>query len=228
MAKRILVVDDDLDIRTLVRATLETEGYDVSTAENGEDALKLLKDDSFALVVLDVMMPGMSGTELCQKIRGKSDVPIIFLSGRGDDIDRIVGLEIGADDYLTKPFNPRELIARVRAILRRAEGVAVEEGGDSITETGNLKLDRDQFKAFWDGHELELTKTEFLLLRTMARHPGKVYSRSELMTGAYEDDVYVSDRTIDSHVRRLRHKLNELGADPIKTVRGVGYKIDAS
>lgn len=229
MSKQVLIVDDDLDIRTIVEASLSAEGFDVTTASDGEEALEKLQTGEFELVVLDVVMPGISGTELCKRVRSTSNVPIIFLSGRSEDIDRIIGLEIGADDYLTKPFNPRELVARVKAILRRADATGeIAIPNDAVLETGKLKLDREQFKAFWSDEELELTKTEFLLLRTMVRHPGRVYSRSELMTGAYEDDVHVSDRTIDSHIRRLRHKLLEVGADPIKTVRGVGYKIDAS
>ena len=226
MTKSVLVVDDDPDIRMLVEAALSVEGYTVSTAPDGETAISMFTQNPPSLVVLDVMLPGMSGTEVCQKIRSASETPIIFLSGRGEDIDRIIGLELGADDYLPKPFNPRELVARVRAVLRRTEA-QTEATDDGALVCGQLKLDVDQFQTYWGETEIELTKTEFLLLKTMIRHPGRVYSRSELMRGAYDGDVYVSDRTIDSHIRRLRNKLQDQGADPIKTVRGVGYKIEA-
>ncbi len=226
MAKHILVVDDDLDIRTIVQAALEADGYKVTLAENGEDALHKFDDSTPDIVVLDIVLPDLSGTEICAKIRGKSDVPIIFLSGKSDDIDRIIGLELGADDYLTKPFNPRELVARVKAVLRRSGQTDAAKNEDAITlSCGELVLNTEQFRVFWEETEIILTKTEFLLLKTLVRHPGKVYSRSELMNGAYDSDVYVSDRTIDSHIRRLRNKLNSLGASPIQTIRGVGYKI---
>lgn len=226
MAKHILVVDDDLDIRTIVQATLESDGYRVTLAESGVVALQKFDESTPDIVVLDIVLPDFSGTEICAKIRGKSDVPIIFLSGKSDDIDRIIGLELGADDYLTKPFNPRELLARVKAVLRRSGHTEKVTNDESVTlSCGSLVLNTEEFRVFWEETEIILTKTEFLLLKTLVRHPGKVYSRSELMNGAYDRDVYVSDRTIDSHIRRLRNKLNSLNASPIQTIRGVGYKI---
>ncbi len=225
MAKHILVVDDDLDIRTIVKAALESDGYEVTLAENGVVALEKFDSVNPDIVVLDIVLPDLSGTEICSKIRAKSGVPIIFLSGKSDDIDRIIGLELGADDYLTKPFNPRELIARVKAVLRRTQGESPKSDDSTTLSCGDLVLNTEQFRVFWEETEIVLTKTEFLLLKTLVRHPGKVYSRSELMSGAYDSDVYVSDRTIDSHIRRLRNKLQELGASPIQTIRGVGYKI---
>lgn len=229
MTKHILVVDDDLDIRTIVKATLEKDGYSVFLAETGLDALAKLERVNPDIVVLDIVLPDLSGTEVCTKIRAMSDVPIIFLSGKSDDIDRIIGLELGADDYLTKPFNPRELSARIKAILRRTIMISnTNKGEEKILSCGELTLNLEEFRVFWASTEITLTKTEFLLLKTLVRHPGRVYSRAELMHGAYDSDVYVSDRTIDSHIRRLRNKLNDLGASPIKTIRGVGYKIVAN
>lgn len=227
MTDMVLIVDDDPDIRNLVVASLEVEGFQAVALADGRECLDQFDVISPDLVVLDVLMPGMSGTELCRELRQRSDVPILFLSGRGEDIDRIIGLELGADDYMSKPFNPRELVARVRAILRRTAVVA--ESGEYVAANtmkhAHLRIDLERFEAFWRQEMLELTKTEFNLLRTLMRRPGKVYSRAELITGAYEDDIYVSDRTIDSHIRRLRNKLHDVGADPIETVRGVGYKL---
>lgn len=224
MSETVLIVDDDPDIRNLLTASLETEGFDAISLPDGPSCLAQFDSIAPDLVVLDVLMPGMSGTELCRELRQRSDVPILFLSGRGDDIDRIIGLELGADDYMSKPFNPRELVARVRAILRRV-GDTGEFSAQSVMKHEELRIDLERFEAFWGTEALELTKTEFNLLRTMMRRPGKVYSRAELIRGAYEDEIYVSDRTIDSHIRRLRNKLHDVGADPIETVRGVGYKL---
>lgn len=231
MNKRVLVVDDNSDIRQIVVAAFENEGWTAVDAENGASALRKFEEIAPDLIVLDILMPGMSGTEVCREIRHKSSVPIIFLSARDEDVDRIVGLEIGADDYVTKPFNPRELVARAKAIFRRVGSAAPnaittpEVASGNVLRHGQLTLDIERFKAFWNNEHIELTKTEFLLLRTLLRHPGRVFSRDELMKGAYDDGTFVSDRTIDSHIRRLRGKLAEIGADPIETVRGVGYTL---
>ena len=230
MNKRVLVVDDNSDIRQIVVTAFENEGWTAVDAENGTTALRKFDEVAPDLIVLDILMPGMSGTDVCREIRHRSSVPIIFLSARDEDVDRIVGLEIGADDYVTKPFNPRELVARAKAIFRRvgtspASGPANEAASGSVLQHGQLTLDVERFKAFWNDEHIELTKTEFLLLRTLLRHPGRVFSRDELMKGAYDDGTFVSDRTIDSHIRRLRGKLAEIGADPIETVRGVGYTL---
>lgn len=224
MSDTVLIVDDDPDIRNLLTASLEMEGFDAIALPDGQQCLAQFDSIAPDLVVLDVLMPGMSGTELCRELRQRSDVPILFLSGRGEDIDRIIGLELGADDYMSKPFNPRELVARVRAILRRT-GDTGEFASQNVMKHNELRIDLERFEAFWSQSPLELTKTEFNLLRTLMRRPGKVYSRAELIQGAYEDQIYVSDRTIDSHIRRLRNKLHDVGADPIETVRGVGYKL---
>lgn len=229
MSKNIMVVDDNADIRNVVVATFENEGWSAVGVSDGPTALKKLEDLRPDLVVLDILMPGMSGIDVCREIRQRSSVPIVFLSARDEDVDRIVGLEIGADDYVTKPFNPRELVARAKAIFRRTESsgnsVSKTEIGDNVLVHGKLMLDVERFKAFWADEHIELTKTEFLLLRTLMRQPGRVFSRDELMKGAYDDGMFVSDRTIDSHIRRLRSKLAEIGADPIETVRGVGYTL---
>lgn len=228
MTDTVLIVDDDPDIRNLVAASLEVEGFTAVAMSDGRSVLERFDAISPDLVVLDVLMPGMSGTELCRELRQRSDVPILFLSGRGEDIDRIIGLELGADDYMSKPFNPRELVARVRAILRRTHnsGDSGEyAAAEKVLKHARLRLNLERFEAYYDGALLELTKTEFMLLRTLMRRPGKVYSRAELIDGAYDDEIYVSDRTIDSHIRRLRNKLHDAGADPIETVRGIGYKL---
>ncbi len=228
MNKRVLVVDDNGDIRQIVVTAFENEGWTAFAADNGATALRKFDEVSPDLIVLDILMPGMSGTDVCREIRHKSSVPIIFLSARDEDVDRIIGLEIGADDYVTKPFNPRELVARAKAIFRRVGAQAAplpESSSGNVLRHGQLTLDIERFKAFWNEEHIELTKTEFLLLRTLLRHPGRVFSRDELMKGAYDDGTFVSDRTIDSHIRRLRGKLAEIGADPIETVRGVGYTL---
>ena len=225
MDRRILVVDDNDDIRAIVVAAVEAEGWTAFDVPDGEEALERFKEIQPDLVVLDILMPGMSGTDVCREIRSISNVPIIFLSARDEDIDRIVGLELGADDYVTKPFNPRELIGRARAIFRRVEADGVNHDGIEVLKHGKLMLDTERFKAFWSDEHIRLTKTEFLLLRTLLRQPGRVFTREELMEGAYEEGTHVSDRTIDSHIRRLRSKLDEIGVDPIETVRGVGYTL---
>lgn len=235
----ILIADDDPHIRQVVRFALEKAGYQTIEASDGAKALEFISAQNPDLVILDVMMPEMDGTEVCRRLRGISDVPVVFLSSRDDEIDRVLGLEMGADDYVTKPFSPRELLARVRALLRRVEGrVHVgapgadgESGGLPVSQTGRqlrhgkLCLHLDEFRTFWGSSEVELTRREFELLRVLLGYPGKVYSRSELMTKAYGTGVIVSDRTIDSHIRRLRRKFEELLAEPLETVHGFGYRL---
>ncbi|MFQ6022204.1 MAG: response regulator transcription factor [Acidiferrobacterales bacterium] len=228
--QRILIVDDDPHIREVLRFALEKAGYETSAAEDGKQALHRFDDEQPDLVVLDIMMPEMDGTEVCRALRQRSLVPIVFLSSKDEEVDRIIGLELGGDDYVTKPFSPRELVARVRAVLRRtadghAETHTTSVEKPNIFESGPLKLDQDQFMAYWEEKEVVLTVTEFGILRTLIRHPGRVFTRDEIMSGAYDFNNIVSDRTIDSHVRRLRSKLNAVGADPIETVHGVGYKL---
>lgn len=223
----ILVVDDDPHIREVISFALHKAGFATLEAENGTQALTRFQEASPDLVVLDIVMPELDGTEVCKALRRISAVPIVFLSSRDDEVDRILGLELGGDDYVTKPFSPRELTARVRAILRRGKG----ETPDSVTtgeqriEHGRLRLNLDRYTAFWQDQEVVLTLTEFGILRTLFGHPGKVFNRDQLMDGSYQDYRVVSDRTIDSHVRRVRAKFKALGADPIETLHGIGYRL---
>jgi len=224
--QKILVVDDDPGIREVVCFALQKAGYATAVAADGEQALARFAADRPALVVLDILMPELDGVEVCRRLRADPKgrgTPIVFLSSKDDEVDRIVGLEVGGDDYMAKPFSPRELVARVRAILRRAGTPA--ERPEPALKHGRLALDAEQYKAFWDGRELVLTLTEFGILRTLLRRPGRVCTRDALMNEAYELHKIVSDRTIDSHVRRVRAKLASLGADPIETVHGIGYKL---
>lgn len=223
----ILVVDDDAGIREVVSFALRKAGFAVVTADNGAQALERFAAEQPALIVLDILMPELEGTEVCRRIRagqaGRA-TPIVFLSSKDDEVDRIVGLELGGDDYLSKPFSPRELVARVRAILRRS-APAAEPVASTRLRHGRLALDGEQYKAFWDEQELVLTLTEFGILKTLLARPGKVCRREHLMDQAYELHKIVSDRTIDSHVRRVRAKFATLGVDPIETVHGIGYKL---
>lgn len=224
----ILVADDDAGIREVVSFALRKAGFVVVTAEDGAEALARFGTERPALVVLDILMPELEGTEVCRRIRASAQgqaTPIVFLSSKDDEIDRIVGLELGGDDYMAKPFSPRELVARVRAILRRSAAPADAEPPAPRLRHGRLSLDGEQYKAFWDAQELVLTLTEFGILRTLLTRPGKVCRREHLMDQAYELHKIVSDRTIDSHVRRVRAKFAALGVDPIETVHGIGYKL---
>jgi two-component system, OmpR family, response regulator len=223
--KKILVVDDDANIREVVCFALRKAGYTTVTAENGQQALQRCASEHPDLVVLDILMPELDGTEVCRRLRAdprQRQVPIIFLSSKDDEVDRIVGLELGGDDYVGKPFSPRELVARVKARLRPA---ASGEAPAQRLQHGRLALDAEQYKAFWGEREIVLTLTEFGILRTLLDRPGKVCTRDHLMNQAYELHKIVSDRTIDSHVRRVRSKFTALGADPIETVHGIGYKL---
>ncbi len=223
----ILAVDDDAHIRSVVRFALEAAGLRVCEASDGEQALRLYAQEQPALIVLDIMMPGIDGIEVCRQLRRTSRVPIVFMSCRDEEVDRIVGLELGGDDYVTKPFSPRELVARVRAVLRRAspEPVTSLPHTTSTLRHGALELDGDRFTARWHGQLIPLTVTEMALLRTLIGTPGKVFSRDELISGAYGPAHALSDRTIDSHVRRLRKKLTSIGAELLDTVHGVGYRL---
>lgn len=225
--QNILVVDDDASIREVVSFALRKAGFGTVAAENGEQALAKFASERPALIVLDILMPELDGTEVCRRIRASAagrTTPIVFLSSKDDEVDRIVGLELGGDDYISKPFSPRELVARVRAILRRV-APAPEPVNAPRLQHGRLALDAEQYKAFWDEQELVLTLTEFGILRTLLTRPGKVCRREHLMDHAYELHKVVSDRTIDSHVRRVRGKFAALGVDPIETVHGIGYKL---
>ncbi len=223
---RILVVDDDPHIREVVQFALDKEGFDTLEAGDGAQALERFAAERPDLIVLDITMPELDGTEVCRRIRQTSRTPIIFLSSRDDEIDRVLGLELGGDDYITKPFSPRELVARVKAVLRRLEDAkAPRDEGTAIMQHGRLSLNLDDFTGSWDDTQIVLTLTEFGIIRTLMQRPGKVYSRDDLMSSAYELSRIVSDRTIDSHVRRVRKKFADIGADPVETVHGIGYKL---
>jgi len=223
--RQIWAVDDDHDIREIVRKTLSEEGYQVETFEAGLAMLARLEEDSPDLIILDVLMPGENGIELCRELRKTSNVPVVFLSSRRQDIDKIIGLELGADDYIGKPFNPRELVARVKAVLRRVATSAPVPAEEILTR-GALTLDITRHRAFWNEELVDLTKTEFQIIEALLRSPTRVRSRDSLMQMAYGVGVHVSARTIDSHIRRLRSKFSDVGGDPVETVRGVGYSLN--
>ena len=221
----VLVADDDPHIREVVRFALGRAGIGCVEAADGAAALRIFGEARPDLLLLDVLMPEMDGTEVCRRVRAISSVPILFLSSKGDEVDKIVGLEIGGDDYVTKPFSPRELVARVRAALRRAAAGGAAASGPVVLRHGALSLDLDRHEARWGDRLVLLTAVEFNLLKAMLAHPGRVFSRETLMAVAYDEPTHVSDRTIDSHVRGIRDKFSEAGGEPIETVRGVGYKV---
>lgn len=224
--RQVLVVDDEARILEVVQYALEREGYRVSSVDDGSKAVDALARGAFDLVVLDVMLPGLDGLEVCRRVRATSKVPILFLSARSDEIDRVLGLELGGDDYLVKPFSPRELVARVKAVLRRAEasGAEPEPKRRKLTH-GRITIDPERHEVAWGTALVDLTPTEFGLLSALLARPGVVLSRGQLMQRAYSYDNLVTERTIDTHVRRIRAKFRALGADdPIATVHGVGYK----
>jgi two-component system OmpR family response regulator len=221
--QKILVVDDDAHIREVVCFALRRAGYQPLTAANGRMALEVAAREMPALVVLDILMPELDGTAVCTRLRAKSDLPVIFLTSKDEEMDRILGLELGADDYVVKPFSPRELVARVKAVLRRRKGAGVE--AEQKLTRGKLSIDAEEHVAAWAGSAVALTATEFALLKAIAAQPRRAFTRENLMTAAYPDARFVSDRTIDSHVRHIRAKFQALGGDPIETVHGVGYKL---
>ena len=220
----ILVVEDEEDILDLISYNLKQAGFSVIAVESGEVALEVASEENFSLVLLDLMLPGIDGLEVCRLLRAKPEtknIPVLMLTARTEEVDRIVGLELGADDYLTKPFSPRELVLRVRAILRRAE--VVESVSDETIRVGSLTIDPIEHRVQLLGEEIELTATEFRLLLTLAQRRGRVQSREELLNvvWGYEHSGY--RRTVDTHLRRLRAKMGE-AADYLETVRGVGYR----
>lgn len=227
MADTILLVDDEQHIIDLAKMYLEQADYQVASATDGQRALRRILDEKPALVVLDLMLPGLDGWEVCRRVRAESDVPIIMLTARSDDIDRIVGLELGADDYLTKPFNPRELVARVRAILRRAgpRPADAAPAPNRAVACGNVTIYPERRSVTVDGAPVSLRMKEFDLLLTLAENPGIVFSREKLLDIVWGYDFAGETRTVDVHIAHLRHKLNGM-APPIETVWGVGYKLD--
>ncbi|MCA3455209.1 MAG: response regulator transcription factor [Rhodobacter sp.] len=227
---RIALVDDDRNILTSVSLTLEAEGFVVETYNDGQSALEAFNRRMPDLAVLDIKMPRMDGMELLQRMRQKASIPVIFLTSKDDEIDEILGLRMGADDYVKKPFSLRLLIERIRALLRRQQAIATGEAAASeetrIMDRGALRMDPLRHSVSWKGKDVALTVTEFLLLQALAQRPGLVKSRDQLMDVAYDDQVYVDDRTIDSHIKRLRKKMRSIDNDfsAIETLYGIGYR----
>lgn len=230
MTATIALVDDDKNILTSVSIALQTEGFVTRIYSDPEAALKALIDNPADLGVFDIKMPQMDGLELLRRLREKTQMPVIFLTSKADELDEALGLAMGADDYISKPFSQRLLIARIRAILRRAEFSRTPETADEpVSEPivrGRLEMDPPRHRVKWDGKDVTLTVTEFLILETLATRPGVVKNRNQLMDAAYQDDVYVDDRTIDSHIKRLRRKFREVDPDfnAIDTLYGAGYR----
>ena len=231
MTASIALVDDDRNILTSVSIALQAEGFATRIYSDGESALKALTENPADLAVLDIKMPRMDGLELLRRLREKSDMPVIFLTSKDDELDEALGLAMGADDYISKPFSQRLLIARIRAILRRTEQSPTASGDDGeeaapVLTRGALSMDPARHKVSWKGENVTLTVTEFLILETLAQRPGIVKTRNQLMDAAYQDDVYVDDRTIDSHIKRVRRKFRRVDPefDAIETLYGAGYR----
>jgi len=228
MAQSILIVDDEKDIVDLVAYNVGKEGYGILKAYDGEGALRLARSEKPDLIVLDLMLPGIQGLEVCRRIRRNPDtagIPIIMLTARGDEFDKVVGLEAGADDYITKPFSVKELLARVKAVLRRADARQASEKAE-VFEFKGLRIDLKSYEVTVDGKSVPLSRTEFNLLRFLSRNPGRVYSREQILDQVWGDESFVEPRTVDVHVRRLRAQIEKDENSPnfIVTVRGVGYK----
>jgi two-component system response regulator BaeR len=227
----IMVVEDEIDIANLLRDYLESDGFRVSIHHNGDTAKRAIDTDRPDLLMIDIMLPGEDGLSLCQYIRRSSDMPIIMVTAKVDEVDRLLGLELGADDYICKPFLPREVVARVRSLLRRTHGFAAPTPAtEQLTHQG-LTLDLQTFRCTLNDQHVELTKVEFRLLQTLMQHPGRVYTRDALMDTCYADNRVVSDRTIDSHIRNLRRKLSDpvqaggSSEQLIQSIYGMGYRL---
>jgi two-component system response regulator ChvI len=231
MSVTIALVDDDRNILTSLSVALQSEGFVTRLYSDGEAALKALTENPPDLALLDIKMPRMDGMELLRRLREKADFPVIFLTSKDEELDEALGLAMGADDYITKPFSQRLLIARIRAVLRRTEMRATatdEDGAADAVEIvrGRLRMDPARHRVSWRGRDVTLTVTEFMILEALAQRPGVVKSRNQLMDVAYQDDIYVDDRTIDSHIKRMRRKFREVDGDfrSIETLYGVGYR----
>jgi DNA-binding response OmpR family regulator len=229
--RRVLLVDDDRALSTILAAALSDEGFEVATAANGLKGVRRFESDGADLVILDVLMPDLDGLEACRRLRKKSAVPIILLTSRGEEVDRVTGLETGADDYVTKPFSTRELVARIRALGRRVGGGPATAAppsalGAEVVEAGALRLDPARFEARWRGQAVTLTRSEFQILSALARNRGTVLARERLLDIARGEDAIVTDRTVDTFIKRLRKKLRDVDEafDEIETVFGVGYR----
>ena len=215
----ILIIEDEPKLAALIRDYLVAGGFEASTLDRGDGAVAWIRDHQPAAILLDINLPGVDGLSICREVRSFSDVPILLVTARVEEIDRLLGLELGADDYICKPYSPREVVARVRAVLRRTN--------PALPKTSPaVELDEDRFEARIHGQALSLTPVEFRLLGKLASQPGRVFSRDQLIGALYADHRVVSDRTVDSHVKNLRRKLSELGVDPISAVYGVGYRFE--
>ena len=226
MTATILIVEDEADLSELMRYNLESEGFRVASAESGDEAVERIRDGVPDLILLDWMLPGLSGIELCRRWRAREETartPIIMITARGEEEERVRGLATGADDYMVKPFSIPELLARINALLRRSSPQLVT----TVLKAGDLELDRTSHRVRRGGREIHLGPTEYRLLEYLMRHPGRVYSREQLLDGVWGNDVYVDERTVDVHVGRLRKAINRgRNPDPIRTVRGAGYAFD--
>ena len=224
----ICLIDDDENILASLSLALKSEGYIISAFSDGLSGLNSLQEDDYDIAILDIKMPRLDGLEVLQKLRQTSNLPVIFLTSKDEEVDQLVGLKMGADDYITKPFSQKLLIERVKAILRRTNQTinSNDKESSNIIKRGKLLLNMSRYECFWDDVVIKLTVTEFLLLESLASRPGYVKSRDQLMSAAYDDDIYVDDRTIDSHIKRLRRKFKNLDKDfeAIETLYGVGYR----
>ena len=227
---KICLIDDDQNILASLSLALKSEKFDVETYSDGISGLEALKKDNFDIAILDIKMPRLDGLEVLQKLRNSSDIPVIFLTSKDDEIDQLLGLKMGADDYITKPFSQKLLIERVKVILKRTALPTNENisKNDSLIERGNLLLNMDRHECHWRNERIKLTVTEFLLLESLVNRPGYVKNRDQLMSAAYSDDLYVDDRTIDSHIKRIRRKFKAVDNDfnSIETLYGVGYRFN--
>lgn len=228
MKATILVVDDEKDILELVSYNLQKDGFNIETSQNGEDALEKIRSDRFDLLILDLMLPGIQGMELCKALKSDNEtasIPIIMLTAKSEELDKVLGLEMGADDYITKPFSPRELVARVNAVLRRTGEKPPE---DILMKIGDLEINASTYQIRKKGRKIKLSATEFKLLLYLAQKKGRVFNRDMLLDAVWKDETFVEPRTVDVHIRRLRSQIEDDPSDPIyiKTRRGLGYYID--
>ena len=227
---KICLIDDDQNILASLSLALKSEKFDVETYSDGISGLEALKNNNFDIAILDIKMPRLDGLEVLQKLRNMSDIPVIFLTSKDDEIDQLLGLKMGADDYITKPFSQKLLIERVKVILKRTAFPSEENqvNNDTLIERGNLLLNMDRHECHWKGDRIKLTVTEFLLLESLVNRPGYVKNRDQLMSAAYSDDLYVDDRTIDSHIKRIRRKFKAIDKNfnSIETLYGVGYRFN--
>ena len=224
---KILIVDDEPDIVELVAYNLRREGFDVSPAFDGEEALARIRKEKFDFVILDLMLPGIKGMEICRIMRNDprtKNIPIIMLTAKGEEVDKILGLEMGADDYMTKPFSPRELLARIKTVMRRSS----EKTDETVVRVGKLAINKETYTVTKDDKPLELSSTEFRLLLYLVERRGKVFNRYQLLDAVWKDEAFVEPRTVDVHIRRLRTQIEDDPANPgyVKTKRGIGYYVD--